>query len=113
MSDSRTVTFKYQFADDYNPVYINGAYGGVGSRGEVVVNFYFERPPVMRSQTHELSVTGEIGEIVSQDPSSIDTQLIRFVQTGVAMNLDTAKRLHEWLGRHINTVEQFKETTSE
>lgn len=56
MSDKKNeLKFKYIFDDSYNPVYVNGAHGGVTPRGELVVNFYLERqhcqtPSAMSSQ---------------------------------------------------------------
>ncbi len=35
--------FKYVFDDDYNPKYVNGAFGGVNPQGEINLNFYMER----------------------------------------------------------------------
>lgn len=46
--DLDKINFKYKFSDAYNPVYVNGAYGGVNPRGEIVINFYFERPTAKR-----------------------------------------------------------------
>ena len=48
MSESKKpeIVFKYIFNYAYNPVYVNGAHGGLSPRGELVMNFYLERPPL-------------------------------------------------------------------
>ncbi|MFC0297755.1 hypothetical protein [Geobacillus jurassicus] len=63
----KVVHFKYLFPDDYNPVYVNGAHGGISPQGEIVVNFYFERrplPPVQGS----LHLLGSMGIFVCRNP---------------------------------------------
>lgn len=53
-SPPEVVEYKYIFADDYNPVYANGAVGGPGTRGEIAINFFVERPAVPRSHVQSL-----------------------------------------------------------
>ena len=38
MADKR-VLFKYEFPETYNPVYANGAQGGLTPQGEIALNF--------------------------------------------------------------------------
>ena len=45
---------KYIFKDDFNPVYVNGAQGGINMQGEIVVNFYLERNALPISQTYRI-----------------------------------------------------------
>lgn len=103
MSDSKDMlNFKYKFNADYNPHYVNGAYGGVNPAGELVVNFYFERTPV----PYEEQVRIEDGETIKVNPENHEENLIRFVPTGVVMNLESAKSIHAWLGEHIENLEK-------
>ena len=46
-----TKKIKFIFSEDYNPLYINGAFGTVGANGEVMVTFYHDRLPVPRTST--------------------------------------------------------------
>jgi hypothetical protein len=103
--------FKYIFTYDYNPVYINGAHGGISPRGELVVNFYQERPPLPNAITHELNLNGTIGSEVAVEPEDLNRSLVRFVANGVVVNYQTARELHAWLGekiREMETMEQAK-----
>ncbi len=61
MSNKPEIKFKYVFSYNYNPVYVNGAHGGISPRGELVVNFYLERPPLPNSIAHEINQNGTIG----------------------------------------------------
>jgi hypothetical protein len=98
-------TFKYIFTYDYNPVYINGAHGGVTPRGELVVNFYQERQPVPNAMTHELNPNGTIGKEVAVEPEDLNRSLVRFISNGVVLNYQTARELHFWLGEKIREME--------
>jgi len=96
--------FKYIFTHDYNPVYINGAHGGVTPRGELVVNFYQERQPLPNAITHELNSNGTIGKEVSVEPGDLNKSLVRFIENGVVLNHQTARELHFWLGEKIKEL---------
>ena len=105
-------TFKYIFTYDYNPLYVNGAHGGVTPRGELVVNFYQERMPLPNAITHELNPNGTIGTEVAVEPEDLNRSLVRYVSTGVVVNHQTARELHYWLGeklRELDAMEQARE----
>jgi hypothetical protein len=105
-------TFKYIFTYDYNPLYINGAHGGITPRGELVVNFYQERMPLPNAVTHELNPNGTIGRETAVEPDDLSRSLVRYVSTGVVVNQQTARELHFWLGeklRELDAMEQARE----
>ena len=101
---SRKIKFKYIFDDDYNPIYINGAQGGLNSHGEIIANFYLERVGLPKSQTHEITVNGQIGNIIESVPEDLLQSHVRVIKNGVIMNLQTAIGIHEWLGKHIEAL---------
>ncbi|MEQ6376305.1 hypothetical protein RZN25_05630 [Bacillaceae bacterium S4-13-56] len=106
MKEEVFINFKYKFPEDYNPFYSNGAYGGINPRGEIVMNFYFERNPIPYEEKRFINEKGEfIGE-PELEPENHKTNVIRYVSTGVVMNLDSAKSLYDWLGKHIDTLEK-------
>lgn len=108
-SNDRNIKFKYIFTYDYNPVYTNGAHGGVTPRGELVVNFYQERPPIPNAVTNELNLNGTIGSEVAVDPEDLNRSLVRFVSNGVVMNHQTARELHAWLGEKVREMEALEQ----
>jgi hypothetical protein len=101
--------FKYIFTYDYNPVYMNGAHGGVTPRGELVVNFYQERQPLPNAITHELNQNGTIGNEVEVEPEDLNKSLVRFVSNGVVLNYQTAREFHYWLGEKIKEMEAMEQ----
>ncbi|SNB48049.1 hypothetical protein [Geobacter sp. DSM 9736] len=108
MADKPEVTFKYVFSYNYNPVYVNGAHGGVSPRGEIVVNFYLERPALPNSITHEINPNGTIGSETAQEPEDLKNSLVRFVSDGVILNYESARNIHHWLGERIKELEAIE-----
>lgn len=101
----RELKFKYIFDNHYNPVYVNGAHGGVTPRGELIVNFYLERQPLPNSITHEIAANGTIGPEINADPADLGSSLVRVVSSGVVLSHQTAKDIHYWLGEKIKEME--------
>jgi hypothetical protein len=103
------IIFKYLFSEDYNPVYVNGAHGGVSPRGELVVHFYLERPGVPVSITHEVTANGTIGAEIDEVPADFKQTLYRAVESGVVMNYDSARNFHHWLGERLKELESLQQ----
>lgn len=96
------IKIKYKYADDYNPQYVNGAQGGINVQGEIVANFYFDRVPMPNSITQEVTKEGVlINNIVATEPEDLTKSVLRYVQSGIVMNLEVAKQIHDWLGNQI------------
>jgi hypothetical protein len=107
------MTFKYIFTYDYNPIYINGAHGGVSPRGELVMNFYLERPPLPNAITHEITPVGGIGAETNVEPADLGRSLVRQVTNGVVLNYQTARELHYWLGEKVKEMEALEQAKNE
>lgn len=102
------LTFKYQFPTDYNPDYVNGAHGGLSPRGELVVNFYLERPPLPYAITHALNPNGTIGAELEEEPEDLKSSLVRYVTGGIVLNLENARNIHAWLGERVKEMEALE-----
>ncbi|MDD2331247.1 MAG: hypothetical protein PHI68_01200 [Candidatus Cloacimonetes bacterium] len=103
------ITFKYKFSPDYNPLYINGAYGGVNESGDIVVNFYLERHCL--PNTEEYAIKENQLMKLSNEPTDLNSSWLRFVQNGIVMNLHTAKNIVQWLQQKIADVENLQSVT--
>lgn len=102
--EKETFEFKYKFPENYNPVYVNGAFGGVSSKGEIVVNFFLERHALPRSETHEI-IQGKLSKDFKREPENQSSSAIRYVEPGIILSLDHAKSIHNWLGEKIEQLE--------
>ena len=101
--------FKYIFDYGYNPVYVNGAHGGVSPRGELVMNFYLERMALPESITHEINQNGTIGKETAAEPDDLAQSMVRFIEAGVVMNYQNARELHLWLGERVKELEALEQ----
>ena len=106
MSEKPTIKFKYIFPDDYNPKYVNGAYGGITPKGEIAVNFYLERQGLPISQTYEVSSEGNLGDEIHKEPIDLQTSMVRYVDTGILLNLNSAKEIISWLSEKVEILER-------
>lgn len=104
--DKQSLKFKYIFSDDYNPVYVNGAQGGVNPQGEIIANFYLERLALPTSQTQSITQEGTLGEVINTEPEDLNKSFVRFVKNGIVMNLQSAKSIYNWLGGLIEQCEK-------
>ncbi|MBJ6751314.1 hypothetical protein [Geomonas anaerohicana] len=103
------MTFKYIFTYDYNPIYVNGAHGGISPRGELVINFYLERQPLPNAISHEITQAGQIGPETEVEPSDLGRSLVRQVINGIVVNHQTARELHYWLGEKIKELDALEQ----
>jgi hypothetical protein len=102
------ISFKYIFKYDYNPIYVNGAHGGVSPRGEIVANFYLERQPLPNEITYAVNPDGSIGaDVIAVDPENLNSIIVRYVSSGVVLTHQSAKALHGWLGDKIEELERM------
>lgn len=103
MSD---LNFKYIFDNEYNPKYVNGAYGGVGPQGEVVINFYFERGAMPKKICQEVDNNGKLGELKYTEPDNIEKTFIRYVQSGIIVDNKHARDIYNLLGRILGEINE-------
>lgn len=106
--EKRTIKFKYIFDDDYNPIYVNGAQGGINPQGEIVANFYLERLALPTSQVQEINPDGNLGNILDSEPQDLNQSFVRVIKNGVVMNLQTAKSISAWLNTNIESLEKLQ-----
>lgn len=99
------ITFNYIYNYNYNPVYANGVEGGFNPRGELVMHFYQERRALPKELTHEITPEGGIGALVESDPKNLNSNMVRFIESGVCMNFQTAAMIHSWLGDQLNQMQ--------
>ncbi len=111
----KQVRFEYKFEKTYNPVYVNGAFGGPTTHGELCVNFYLERQAVPHAHIHDVTNEGNVGALKATEPAAGDGEamVIRFVTTGIVMNVEAAKRIVAFLQRQIKAIEAVQVVNAE
>ena len=104
----KEIKFKYVFSEEYNPIYCNGAFGGVSPQGEIVANFFLERMPIPNSVTNTFNSDGSLGGVSNVEPADLENSFVRFVSTGIVLNETAAKSIYDWLGTQLEELENRK-----
>lgn len=102
------IAFKYIFNYAYNPVYVNGAHGGISPRGELVMNFYLERPPLPEEIRHAINPNGTIGDVTAEEPHNLSSSMVRYIDNGVILNYESARNIHYWIGERLKEMEEIE-----
>lgn len=76
-------------------LYVNGAYGGRGSNGDVFINLFVEYPMIGETDVHELGPDGRIDPRNLEQPS--DQIIDRRVVCRIAMSEVNVRTLITWL----------------
>ncbi len=93
----------YQVPLDHRILPVNGCYGGLGPRGELIINFFEETFPLPKTVTHEVIADGTLGK---QKTVEIEGgNLVRHVQASIAVSIEHAESIGKWM---LKNVEDFK-----
>jgi len=105
--DAQKVHFKYVEDAAFRVVPATGAHGGVTPFGDVIANFFIDRPPVPEVTTQEMSPEGELGAETARSYGFDEgAWIVRHLQVGVVMKPDRARSIAEWLLRKAEKAEE-------
>ncbi len=100
---NRSVKIRYLKAYDYKAALATGVYGGLTSNGMINANFFTDRVVIPDSQTVEID---EKGVAIGIPKDNKDGDLVREVQFGTLMDINTAKVIVAWLDSKIQEFEE-------
>lgn len=94
----------FDYSDNFSLKFINGAFGGPTlNDNNIVMSFYFESLELPKKYEIDMDDNGNISESVIK---SENIWVNRKVESGIIMDLDTAKSIHKWLEDTIISLEQ-------
>jgi hypothetical protein len=96
-----SVKFISEKSPDYRLEFVNGAFGNLTPRGEIICNFHLEFRDI---PTEQSAVIGEDGS-VTFSPFKEAPSFTREVKFGVIMNVTFAKNLVQLLNDKIKEIE--------
>ncbi|MBF0548916.1 MAG: hypothetical protein HQK60_00130 [Deltaproteobacteria bacterium] len=94
------VKFTYVAPHHLRDCYVNGAWGEVTGRDEIVMHFYSERQPLPKSSAYTFDETGNVTDY-EEEPGG-DT--VRLIQASLVMDLETARAINQWLADRIDAL---------
>jgi hypothetical protein len=103
------VPFHYIKSNLFRVVHTDGALGSVTPAGLIFVGLYSERAPIPQVMLHEVTETGQIG-IEHKDERVSKKGIVREIEVGATMSVETATSFIAWLQEKIELVEKLKKT---
>jgi hypothetical protein len=97
---SKKVKFVYKKSEGYQIHYVNGAFGGITPRGDVLYHLFFEH----RDMPAEEEMTIEEGELKPQEKDLADIEIIRDLKVGIIMTPEQAENLANWLLSRVDEI---------
>ena len=101
----QTVTFHLLKSPGYQTLRVDGAIGSMTPSG-LALSFYVERGPLPQTVTHEINEDGSLGEVVSVTGKN---GIIREIQTGIVIDVDSARDLIKELEKLLMTSKEGTE----
>jgi hypothetical protein len=105
----RSIKVKYIKTEDFKTVFSTGIYGGVGSNGLINMTFFVDTPAMPLFETANID---DQNKTVGERKSENDADIVREVQFGTMLDLNSAKQIYEWLGKKIEEINTPKVKTN-
>lgn len=103
--EPKEVAIDYQKPVDYKVLPVNGCFGGLGTRGGLVVHFFLEMLPLPKTVVYEITNDGRLGR---EKGRHVETgQLVRQLQVGIAIDPAQAESIAKWM---LGKVDELKKT---
>jgi hypothetical protein len=107
--EAKTIPMHFLKTSGYRTFYIDGAFGGITPHGTLYAEFFLERLATPTKVVYKAQ-NGEDGHVsLTELEGSREGKegIIREIECGIVMNIDTARILSEWLlariGEHNDT----------
>lgn len=102
----KRVKFSYDKPEDYKPLYVNGAYGGMTPKGELMVHFFMEYADIPLEDDIPLDDKGrrineETVRTIRKDVPSNTLALKREIRAGVIIPPQQIKNIATWMTDHL------------
>ncbi|MFH1260012.1 MAG: hypothetical protein ABII74_09465 [Elusimicrobiota bacterium] len=106
----QTIDFNYIKTPSYRTYYANGIFGGLTSRGELYLELFTERNVTPKIIKYEVTDEGKLGKEIKREGLQ---GMVREIECGLLINIDTAKSLVEWLNKNIKLCENINNPSNE
>lgn len=95
----KELLFHYIKTDNYRTYYSDGFFGGITPKGKIYMEPFIERGSTPQQVKHIISESGNIdaGAILESKKD-----VIREIECGIIMDIETAKSLVSWLSTKID-----------
>lgn len=106
------IPFNYIKSNSFRVLHVDGAIGSITPAGLIFVSLYSERNAIPQIMVHEITESGQVG-IEHQEERVGKKGIVREVEVGAMMSVETATALVAWLQERINLVQKLRKTAGE
>jgi len=103
--EKNKITIHNKISHNYRQIHVDGAFGGITSRGLVNISFFAERSPIPKSSEYEI-VENQLGPLLSNSDDS-KSGMIREFEFGIYTDINVAKQLIEMLTKQVEIFEKL------
>ena len=103
------VSFHYIKSNLFRVIHVDGAVGNVTPSGLIFLGLFNDRAAIPRMMVHEITEAGQVGA-EHQDERVSKKGIVREIETGAIMSVETATSLIEWLQEKIDLVNKLRKT---
>lgn len=105
------VKFIHNRPDDYKIYPVNGVWGGMTPRGDLICHFFVEQQAIPEELVHKLEEDGSLGPPVEEPRKK--PIVIRDFQAGILLNREQAISFANWILEKVSGYEKLKEQSEE
>lgn len=105
---AKKIKFIYNKPQDYRIYPVNGVWGGVSGRGDLICNFFVEHHEVPKEEVLALKEDGSLEPIKEKPKEQVN--VIRDLQVGILVNREQAISIANWI---LEKVKEFEKVTKE
>lgn len=98
----KTIDFHYVKTPGYRLYNVDGIFGGVTPQGKFYFDVFSERNPLPEKISHKITEQGIVGGEISR--KTLESGVIRQIECGLIMNINTATSIHKWLGEKLKDI---------
>jgi hypothetical protein len=103
-SPPKTVDVNYIKTAGYRSYYVDGIFGGVTPTLMIYMELFLQRQVTPQIIEHEVGPEGRLGKELKR----VGKQgIVREIEAGIVMNLETAKILRNWLDDRIKQLDRI------
>ena len=99
----KELIFHYIKTNNYKTFYSDGFFGGITPKGKIYMEPFIERGATPQQVKHIITEDGNIDEGTILEGKK---DVIREIECGIIMDIETAKSLVNWL---TNKIDEFQE----
>jgi hypothetical protein len=103
--EMKKVTFNMQKLPSYRTYFVDGMFGGLTPKGKIYAELFIERYPTPTELTHQINDDFSLGEELQEERKS-KKGVIREIECGIMMDVETAKAFKDWLDEKIKQYDK-------